>query len=625
MSLLLAENISKSYGDKTLFTGLGLVVENKDKIGLIGVNGTGKSSLLDILAGIEPPDEGSVTRTGEVHVEYLRQDPDMNPDHTILQEVFHTDTPLLNVVRSYEVVSAQLEKDPGNVKLQGEILKITDQMNAMDAWNFESKVKTVLTKLGVHDFDAKISTLSGGQKKRVALAGALVSPCDLLILDEPTNHLDNDTIQWLENYLLNLKTALIMITHDRYFLDRVVNRTIELDLSGLYSYDGNYSYFVEKKAERREMAATMERKRLNLYRSELAWIRAGVQGRGTKQKARIQRFQELKHTSYAVNEEQMEISVAHRRLGGKVLEIEGLAKAFDQPLFDNFSYVAKPGDRVGIVGANGAGKSTLLNILTGKLQADAGQIDIGSTVELGYFSQLSEEMDVSQRPIDYIRDQAEFVTTADGMKITAAQMMERFLFDKNLQWTRIDKLSGGERRRLYLLAILMRSPNILILDEPTNDLDIDTLKVLEGYLDDFKGIVITVSHDRYFLDRTCNMIWAFEPGPRVIQHVGNYSDYVVYREENLQVATKAKEKPADQKTQQTEKKKVKLSYKEKRELEELETTIPKLEDRLEQIEAEMVEYASSYGKLAELTEEKDAIEENLLFKLERLEELQELA
>lgn len=630
MHVLTLENIAKAYSDKTLFDDINFSINDTDKIGLIGVNGTGKSTLLKIIAGVEYPDKGQVLTMKNIRIGYLSQSPDFDLEATVLEQVFQGDSDILQLVRDYETVTEDLEKSPDDQALIDKQLSLMTKMNAKNAWELESQVKMVLTKLGIHDFKAKIGTLSGGQKKRVALAQALITPCDLLILDEPTNHMDNETIDWMETYLKQRKGALLMITHDRYFLDNVSNRTIELDHGTLYSYDGNYTLFVEKKIERQQMAESMERKRQNLYRQELAWIKRGARARSTKQKARIQRFEALQDSSHLRQDGEVEISVAHSRLGKKVIELENISKRFDdKTIIEDFSYTLLPDDRIGIVGKNGAGKSTLLNLITGKLDPDAGHIDIGTTVKIGYFSQESEALDESMRAIEYIREFGENVTTSDGSKITAGQMMERFLFDKDLQWTYINRLSGGEKRRLYLLSILMQAPNILILDEPTNDLDIDTLKVLEMYLDEFRGAVISVSHDRYFLDRTCQRIFAFTGNGHILEHTGNYSDYAAYKKEMDSLETPQEAKPASssQKTETKDKapeKKLKFSYNEQREFAMIEEDIQGLEEKLTRIDEEMATVSTDFVRLGELSSQKDEVEEALLEKMERFEYLSDL-
>ncbi|NFD30838.1 ABC transporter ATP-binding protein [Clostridium botulinum] len=629
MIIVTVENICKSYGEKTLFKDVSFTISDEDKIGLIGVNGTGKSSLLKIVTGEDSPDGGTITIPKGATIEYLDQNPDLDPNATILEQVFKGNSKIMSVIGEYEKALDLISKNPEDEKLQNHLLALTSEMDSLDAWDLESKIKTVLTKLNVTDFDKKIKELSGGQKKRVALCSALISPCDLLVLDEPTNHMDNDTIDWLENYLQTRKGALLMVTHDRYFLDRVVNKTLELDYGTMYTYNCNYSQFVEKKAERKALENSLEEKRQSLYKKELEWIRAGVQARGTKQKARIKRFEELEESSFNHNSNDIDISVAHSRLGKKIINIENLTKKFEEKtLIKDFNYILLRNDRIGIVGSNGMGKSTLLNIITNKINSDSGSIDIGTTVNIAYFSQHSEDMDPNLRAIEYIRETAEFITTADGTKISASQMMERFLFTDDMQWCYISKLSGGEKRRLYLLKILMTAPNVLILDEPTNDLDIDTLKVLENYIDEFNGPVISVSHDRYFLDRTCNKILHFEGNGKISEYIGNYSDFI-YRKKEISNITSKEEKTnkalKENNSQKEKTSKLKFSYKEKLEYENIDKEIEKLEEKLSKLEEEVEINASDFMRLEDLLKDKDKVEEELLFKMERQEYLENLA
>ncbi|MCT4594761.1 MAG: ATP-binding cassette domain-containing protein [Anaeromicrobium sp.] len=627
MNVLSVENITKTYGEKILFKDISFNISDAEKIGIIGTNGTGKSSLLKILGGIDSPDSGTIKIPNGIRIEYLPQNPEFDPDATILKQIFRGESPILKLIREYESTLEEVSENPNNPSLQDKLLKLTDQMNGQDAWELESQVKTVLTKLGITSFNKKMKELSGGQKKRVALASALISPCDLLILDEPTNHMDNMTIDWLEKYLATRKGALLMITHDRYFLDRVVNKTLELDKGKMYTYMGNYSYFTEKKLERKDLESSMEKKRQSLYKKELEWIRTGAKARTTKQKARIQRFEDLKEKKINIEEENLEISVGHSRLGKKIIEINNISKSFPgNDLIKNFNYTFVKEDKIGIIGPNGMGKSTLLNLITGKLPLDGGSIDIGPTVKIGYFSQESQDMNPNLRAIEYIKEVAEFVTTADGTKISASQMMERFLFTSHMQWTYIYKLSGGERRRLYLLSVLMMAPNLLILDEPTNDLDIDTLKVLESYIDEFMGPVITVSHDRYFLDRICNKILSFEGQGQIVENVGNYSDYMAKQEElTKHIGSSSENIKKTPKEKRVRQQKLKFSYKEEKEYETIEEDIEKLEDKINNIDKKMETCTTDFTKLQELTEEKEKLEEELLYKLERQEYLDDLA
>ncbi len=604
MNLLSAENLAKSYGLKTLFSDLTFGIAEGEKIGLIGINGTGKSTLLKLLAGKETPDQGEVTVGSAVRVAYLPQNPDFDDEATVLQQIFNNNDYISN---------DHINKDP---------------------WQAESEAKTILTRLGIYDFDAIVGTLSGGQRKRVALAGALLSPADLLILDEPTNHIDNETVGWLELYLNRRRGALVMITHDRYFLDRVVNRVIELENGRLYSYPGNYSKYLELKLERHEQERSSELKRLNILRNELKWIKRGAKARTTKQKARIERFERLRDEAPEAKPDKMEISVGAARLGKKVIALEGIAKSFSgEKVIDDFSYTFLRDARVGIIGPNGIGKSTLLKIIAGTLEPDSGVVDRGQTVRTGIFSQETREMDQSLRVIQYIKEQAEFITTADGKLISAAQMLERFLFPPELQWTPLEKLSGGEKRRLYLLRVLMGSPNVLLLDEPTNDLDIETLTILEDYLDDFPGVVVVVSHDRYFLDRVVNEILDFTAGGRIVHYLGNYSDYLVSAKTRgaegkpLENAGKPSEK-LDETLDNTQKQKnrpLKFSYKEQQEFEQIDDMISGVEEELRTVKSKINHAGSDYVLLQNLAGEQQGLEMQLEELLERWAHLNELA
>ena len=629
MNLLSIENLTKSYGEKVLFKNLSLGINEGEKIGLIGINGTGKSSLLKIIAGDNDYDEGKITKNNDVRIEYLSQDTTFEEDITVLDAIFKGNSSTMKVVREYENTINALEENPLDEKLQKRLIDLNNKMDAENAWEIENKAKMILTKLGVGHFEAKVGTLSGGQKKRIALASALINPCELLILDEPTNHIDNETVRWLEGYLNERKGALVMITHDRYFLDRVTNRILELHNGNLYSYDGNYSMFVEAKAERQQLMESLEAKRQNLLRRELAWIKRGAKARSTKQKARIDRFNELNSKVIDVDKEKMDISVQGSRLGKKVIEIENLNKSYEnKKLIDNFSYIFSPGDRVGIIGKNGIGKSTLLNLIMDKIKPDSGEIHIGETVRIGYFSQEYDDMDDSMRVIEYIREGAEFIKDAEGNPISASKMLERFLFPPNLQYTYISKLSGGEKRRLYLLRVLMHAPNVLILDEPTNDLDIETLNILEEYIESFNGTVITVSHDRYFLDKICHRILAFQGNGIIKENVGNYSDYEEkFKEELKELETKEKKEKKEKVEHKEVKqnKKLKFSYNEKREYEQIDSMVEAKELELEEINEEINKAGSDYLILQELLEKKNLLEEELDNLMERWAYLNELA
>ncbi|MGG7154672.1 ABC-F family ATP-binding cassette domain-containing protein [Clostridium perfringens] len=632
MNLITLENISKSYSEKILANNVSLGINEGEKIGLIGVNGTGKSSFLKIVAGVEESDEGTVTKGNRVRIEYLAQTPDYDDNATVLEQVFKGNSEEMRILREYEELLEKIDKGEVNGNDSERLIKLQGKIDALNLWDMESEAKNVLTKLGITNFEEKVGNLSGGQKKRIMLAAALITPCELLILDEPTNHLDNETISWLEEYLNSRKGALLMITHDRYFLDRVTNRILELDRGRLFSYDGNYSVFLEKKMERIAIEKASEEKRQNLMRKELAWVRRGAKARTTKQKARLQRFDELVNQEGFIENENIEISVMGTRLGKKIIEIEHLNKSFgDKKIVDDFNYIVLRSDRIGIVGPNGIGKSTLMGMIEGKVAPDSGEIIKGETVKIACFSQEDTHMHPEMRAIDYIKEAGEYLQTATGERITASQMCEKFLFDGTLQWTMIGMLSGGERRRLHLLRVLMEAPNVLLLDEPTNDLDIETLNRLEDYLDDFGGVVITVSHDRYFLDRICNKIFSYEGNGKIDIYTGNYGDYLLSKEEEV-VNNKEKEVAVDKnkKEPSVDKNKnkgkvLKFSFKEQREFETIDEEIMTLEEKIEELDSLMAKHASEYGRLQELMEEKAKVEEELAFKYERWEYLNELA
>ena len=631
MNLITLENISKSYSEKKLLEDISLGINDKEKIGLIGVNGTGKSTLLKIIAGAEIPDDGTITKANKVRIEYLPQNPYYDENATVLEQVFKGTCEEMKIIGDYQDVLDKINKSYDE-KLNDRLLKLQEKMDALNLWDLESSAKTVLTKLGIKDFNQKVKELSGGQRKRVSLASALITPCELLILDEPTNHLDNDTIYWLETYLNSFKGSILMITHDRYFLDRVTNRILELDKGILYSYEGNYSVFLEKKMNRLQLAESMEAKRQNLLRKELAWVRRGAKARTTKQKARLQRFDELSNKNDYTPEDKLEISVGSSRLGKKIIEIENLSKSFDGRTFiDNLDYTLARTDRIGIVGRNGLGKSTLIRLLNGELKPDSGTISIGETVKIGCFNQDTSKMHPEMRAIDYIKEESDYITTADGHKITASQMCEKFLFNGTLQYTHIKNLSGGEKRRLQLLRVLMMAPNVLLLDEPTNDLDIDTLSRLEDYLDDFNGVLICVSHDRYFLDRVCNKIFAYEGRGKINIYTGNYSDYLDYREqeniefEEFEDKVKEEKPKAPKKEKPKAKNKPKFSYNEQREFDTIDEDIEKLEDKIASLEEDTSKYATDFTKLQEIMDEKTKLENELQVKYERWEYLNNLA
>jgi ATP-binding cassette subfamily F protein uup len=577
--LLTAEKIRKSYSEKILLNDVTLGINSGDKIGIIGINGTGKSTLLKIVAGLETPDSGTITKAGGVRVGYLPQNPVFEEGATVLKQVM------------FGIAEQQRESK-------------------------EYECKSILTKLGITDFGEPVSHLSGGQKKRVSLASALVTPVEVLVLDEPTNHMDNDMVDWLESYLARYTGAILMVTHDRYFLDRVTNRIVELQDGTLYTYQANYTKYLELKTQREEMAVASERKRQALLSKELEWIQRGARARSTKQRFRVERFEEMSGQTVNLEQDKLKVSSMSSRLGKKIIEIDGISKRYgDRQLISDFSYNLLRGDRIGIIGANGCGKSTLLKMIVGLLPPDSGSVSIGETVRIGYFSQECEDMETSLRAIDYIKDISAEVQTPEGT-LTASQMMEKFLFTSDLQYSEISRLSGGERRRLYLLGILMQAPNILLFDEPTNDLDIQTLTILEDYLQDFAGAVLVVSHDRYFLDKVAEHIFAFEENCKIHDYIGGYSDYMASAKKTAPEPSKASEsKPKSGYRNKSDK--LKFTFKEQREYEEIDGTIASLEEQISSAEQEIVQEASNYVLLPELIAKKDALEAELSEKMER--------
>lgn len=623
--ILTVENLSKSYGEKILFENINFAIDNGDKIGLVGVNGTGKSTFIKTIAGVITPDYGSMIKARGLQIECLLQDAELEPDNTVLMEVFKGNQPIMKVLAQYEQ-ALKVSETENNKLLQDEVLKLSQEIDRLDGWKIESDAKIVLTKLGITDFSQKIKNLSGGQKKRVALAASLINICDLLILDEPTNHLDSETIIWLEEYLAKYKGALLMVTHDRYFLDNVATKILELDKGSSYIYQGNYSQFLEGKLQREDIAMASERKRQNLYRTELAWIKRGAKARTTKQKARIDRFEELKQQKFLVNTDKIEIGMGTSRLGKMIIEIENLTFNYqDKKIIENFSYNLLRNDRIGIIGNNGLGKSTLLNLIAGKLEPTTGNIKIGQTVKIGYFSQETIDMDERLRAIEYIKETAHFITLADGTKLSASQLMETFLFSGDLQWTYIGKLSGGEKRRLYLLKILIDEPNILLLDEPTNDLDMQTLSILEDFIDNFNGAIIFVSHDRYFIDRLAQKSFIFEGDGKIRISNGGYSDY----KDNIELESEI-ESPKVEKLETTNKNKAesakkKLTFKEQREYSEIEAVIAEVESYIKVLEGQINSAGSNFELLQQLTKDEIAAREKLDYLLERWAYLEEIA
>ena len=609
MNLVTIEHLTKSYTERLIFDDTDFSINEGEKIGLIGINGTGKSTLLKIVAGIEEPDKGTVVRGRNLDMRYLPQNPKFTEGDTIIESI------------------------------------LRDNEGHPHIWDMESQAKTMLTKVGIYDFDAKVETLSGGQRKRVALVSTLMADTDLLILDEPTNHLDSDMADWLEDHLKKFRGAILMITHDRYFLDSVANRIVELDKGKFYSYQTNYEGYLEMRAERLDMAQASERKRQSILRVELEWMKRGARARSTKQKAHIQRYEALRDQKGPELDQSMELESISSRLGRTTVELDHLCKAYgDKTLIKDFTYIFLKNDRVGIIGPNGSGKSTLMKMIAGWVQPDSGTIEIGQTVKMGYFSQENEAMDESLKVIDYIKNVAEYVQTKDG-SVSASMMLERFLFPSSVQYTTIDRLSGGEKRRLYLLRILMDAPNVLLLDEPTNDLDIRTLTILEDYLDSFQGIVITVSHDRYFLDRIVRRIFAFEGNGKITQYEGGFTDYqaAVLRKEveaeamaagNPKTGIKS-DKSKDEKSEEDSKsskktwnggpKKLRFTYQEQKDWDVIESQIEKLEEEIADLDVQMEKAASDFVKLKELMDRKAQAESELDAKMERWMYLNDLA
>lgn len=624
--ILSAENMSRSYGDRVLFENISFNIEDGDKIGVIGVNGTGKSTLLKMIA-VGESGGGKLTVPGGVVLEYLPQDPPFEAEATVLEQIFKGDSPLMALLRRYETAVEAVAAEPENGRLQKQLLELQQEMDNKYAWQLESEAKAILTQLGITDLQQKMGELSGGQRKRVALAGVLVRPSDLLILDEPTNHMDNATVAWLEQQLLKRKGALLMVTHDRYFFDRVVNRTLEIDNGKGYLYTGNYSLFLQKREERRIAEASAAQKLRNIYRRELAWISRGAEARRTKKKDRVERFAQIEaEVKNVQTEASLEMSSVASRLGKTVIELDKVSMVYNGiDYIRDFSYILLRNDRVGIVGPNGAGKSTLMDIIAGRLAPTGGSITVGQTVKIGYFSQHSEFPDSSQKVLEYIKEANNYIETADGSRISAAQMLERFLFPPELQWVPVNKLSGGEKRRLYLLRVLMTAPNVLLLDEPTNDLDIPTLSVLEDYLDSFAGAVIAVSHDRYFLDRFANKIFALQPGGTLRQFVGGYSDYenTLVQEATQLVAEKPKGAAVKEAAPKNAKKK--MTYSERLELENIDQEIARTEAELKMLGAEINGCGSDFVRLGELTKEQEAAQQKLDALVDRWAYLSELA
>ncbi|MDJ0845086.1 ABC-F family ATP-binding cassette domain-containing protein [Crocosphaera sp.] len=631
MTILTLRAVKKDFGIKEILKEATFSLEEGDKVGLIGTNGSGKSTLLKIIAGLEPIDGGKLWINSGSKIVYLPQQPHLDENRTVLEQVFADCGEQMALIREYEEISHKLAHNPQETdSLMSCLSAVTQQIETLDAWALETNAKIVLSQLGIDNFEAKIGDLSGGYRKRIALASGLLSEPDALLMDEPTNHLDAMSVEWLQSYLNRYSGALLLITHDRYFLDKVTNRILEIDRGDFYSYSGNYSYFLEKKAESEASEISSQKKHAGVLRRELEWLKRGPKARSTKQKARIDRIGEMQNKEFRQTQGKVEISTASRRIGKKVIELENIKKGYNNRiLIQDFTYIFNPQDRVGIIGKNGAGKSTLMNIITGRITPDSGTVAIGPTIHFGYFDQHSEDLLINenQRVIDYLKDVAELVKTADGSVITASQMLERFLFPPNQQYAPIHKLSGGEKRRLFLLQVLMSAPNVLILDEPTNDLDVQTLGVLEEYLEDFNGCVIVVSHDRYFLDRTVDTIFALKEGGNIKQYPGNYSVYLDYKkvaeeqekESQNQVSSQENKQSKTSQKKQSQKSN-KLTFKEKYEYKDLEEKIPLLEAEKEQLETKLynnpttdfAEMQTLTERLSQLVEEIDTATERWL-------------
>ena len=605
MNIINVENITKVYTERELFTKASFYVQEREKIGIVGINGTGKSTLLKIASGLEEPDEGSVIRANHVVINFLPQNPEFEGTKSVLENVMD--------------------------KI------ITTDMDEAHRWSLESEAKALILKLGIYDFNQPCGELSGGQKKRLALVATVLKPCDVLVMDEPTNHLDYDMVEWLEDFLRNWRGALLMVTHDRYFLDSVCNRIVEVDRGSIYSYDTNYSGFLALKAQREDYARAAERKRQSILRKEIEWMQRGARARSTKQKAHIQRYEALRDQEGIKEVQKLEMSSLSTRLGRSTIEINNVSKSYGETVcVKDFTYILLKGDRIGFVGKNGCGKTTLMKMIAGFLEPDSGTIEVGQTVKIGYYGQEVVFSEPNQRVIDYIKDTAEYVRTEDGL-VSASSMLERFLFPAEQQYSPIGKLSGGEKRRLNLLRVLMEAPNVMILDEPTNDLDTETLAILEDYLDNYDGIVVTVSHDRYFLDRIARRIFAFEGNGKITQYEGGYTDYMSKRPQELNEMSSLGAKPMvnpnasataekkDSRETWGHQKKLKFTFKEQKEYETIEADIEKLETEIAQLDAEMIKNASNYGKLNALSQEKEAKEELLMEKMERWEYLEDLA
>ncbi|MCM3743165.1 ABC-F family ATP-binding cassette domain-containing protein [Sporosarcina luteola] len=626
MSQLIVENLTKSVGEKTLFRDISFTILSGDKVGLIGINGTGKSTLLSIIAGLEDADAITKEHPNKYSISYLPQSPKLDPDKTVMETVFMSDAPIIKLNLEYEHALAQLANDSSSAENQEHFSRLQNEMDARSAWDLNTKARMVLTKLGIDSFDKKMGELSGGQQKRVALAKVIIEPSDLLLLDEPTNHLDVDSITWLQEYLKGEQGAVMFITHDRYFLDEVATHIYELADRKLYTHTGNFADYLESKALREEMAEATDSKMRNRYRTELKWIRRGAKARSTKQKARIGRFEELQENLKKEGPTvDMDVSLKTSRLGKKVIEADAITKAYgEKKIIDRFSCILQSGDRIAIVGPNGAGKSTLMKLFAKDLQPDNGTIEMGSTVKIAHFHQHLPKMDENKRIIEYIRETSNDIEDGSGVRISATQMLERFLFPSSSHGTPIGKLSGGERKRLYLLKLLMEQPNVLLLDEPTNDLDIETLSVLESFIDSFPGVVLTISHDRFFLDRTSTKLWVLDGSGTIETLYGVYSDYLEMENARKNDSVSIKPSQVEHKPEQAAPKK-RMTYSEKKEWESIESNIADVEAKIASTEAQMVASGSDYDRLSELTKQLDDLNAEYERLFERWEYLQELS
>ena len=630
MTIFTLRSVKKDFGIKEILTDASFSLAEGDKVGLIGTNGSGKSTLLKIIAGQEPINAGEIWVNASAKIVYLPQEPDLDANKTVLEQIFADSGEKMALIREYEEISHKLaHSSPSTDTLLARLSVVSQRIDILGAWDLETDARVILSQLGIENLEEKIGNLSGGYRKRIALASALLCEPDVLLMDEPTNHLDALAVEWLQSYLKRFRGALLLITHDRYFLDQVTNRILEIDQGELSGYSGNYAYFLEKKAEAEDKIVSNQRKHAGVLRRELEWLKRGPKARSTKQKARIDRIHAMQEQEFKQANAKVEITTVGRRIGKKVIDLTNINKGYgDRLLIKDFTYIFSPEDRIGIIGKNGAGKSTLMNIITGQIPPDTGTVEIGSTIHFGYFDQHSEDLGINenQRVIEYLKEVAELVKTNDGSIITASQMLERFLFSPNQQYSPICKLSGGERRRLFLLRILLSAPNVLILDEPTNDLDVQTLGVLEEYLEEFNGCVIVVSHDRYFLDRTVDTIFSFESEGNLRQYPGNYSVYLDYKkseEQPQEIKVKKSETPGKENVSS---KSNKVSFKEKKEYELLEAKIPKMEMEKEEVETilansppqDFKEISKLSERLAQLNQEIDKSTERWLELAERI-------